>query len=131
VILSKVCGRGLLCDEQLGFSTKFSTALQLAHLVERVSSNFGEKGLTFTVFLDIVKAFDAVQVNSLLYMLTILNFPLYLVKLIYSYLFSRTFEAFFQSSRSTVCGMGAGMARGGIISHVSSSLYVSNMPMPP
>jgi len=69
-----------------------------------------------------VKAFDAVQVNSLLYKLTILNFPLYLVKLIYSYLFSWTFEAFFQSSTSTVCGMRADVARGGIISPVPSSL---------
>lgn len=131
MILNKVCGRGLLRDEQFGFSPKLSAALQLAHLVERVSSNFGEKGLTGAVFLDIVKAFDAVRVNSLLYKLTILNFPLYLVKLIYSYLFSRTFQTFFQSSTSTVCGMGAGVARGGIISHVPSSLHVSDMPTPP
>jgi hypothetical protein len=105
--------------------------LQLAHLVvERVSSNFGEKDLTGAVFLDMVKAFDAVQVSGL-YKITILNFPLYLLKHIYSYLFSRTFKAFFQSSTSTVCGMHAGMAWGGIISTVPSSLYVNDMPMPP
>jgi hypothetical protein len=38
--------------------------LQLAHLVERVSSNFGEKGLTGAVFLDMVKAFDAVWATA-------------------------------------------------------------------
>lgn len=52
---------GLLHDEQFGFSPKLSTVLQLAHLVETVSSNFCEKGLTGAVFLDMVKAFDAVR----------------------------------------------------------------------
>ena len=121
-ILCKVCGCRLLHNEQFGFSPELSIALQLAHLVERVSSNFGEKGLRGAVFLDVVKAFDAVWVSSLLYKLTILNFPLYLVKLIYSYLFNQTFKVFFQSSTSTVCGMCAGVPWGGIIPHPLQSV---------
>lgn len=78
------------------------------------------------VFLGVVKAFDAVRVNKL----TILNFPLYLVKLIYSYLFGWTFEASFQSATSSGCGMHAGLAWGRIIFPVSSSLYV-DMLIPP
>lgn len=74
------------------------------------------------VFLAVVKALDAVQVNRL----TILNFPLYLVKL-----FGWTFEASFQSAASSGCGMHAGMAWGGKIFPVPSSLYVNNMLIPP
>jgi hypothetical protein len=49
-----------------------------------VSRNFGEKRLTGVVFLDVAKVFDTVWVNGLLYKLTVLNFPLYLVKTISS-----------------------------------------------
>jgi hypothetical protein len=55
-------------------------ALQLARLVERVYRNFDERRLTGAVFLDVTKAFDTVWVEGLLYKLTILNFPSYLVK---------------------------------------------------
>jgi hypothetical protein len=54
--------------------------LQLALLVERVFRNFDGKRPTGAVFLDVAKAFDAVWVNGLLYKLTNLHFPSYLVK---------------------------------------------------
>jgi hypothetical protein len=53
-----VSGRGLLRDEQFGLRPKYSTALQLARLVERVFRNFNEKRLTGAVFQDVAKAFD-------------------------------------------------------------------------
>jgi hypothetical protein len=79
--LCEVGGRGLLCDEQFGFRPKHSTALQLARLVERIYRNLAERRLTGAVFLDVAKALDTVWVDGLLYKLTILNFPPYLVKI--------------------------------------------------
>jgi hypothetical protein len=38
--------------------------------------------LTGTVFLDVAKAFNTVRVKGLLYKLTVLNFPPYLVKIV-------------------------------------------------
>jgi hypothetical protein len=81
-ILYEVSGRGLLRDKQFGFRPKHSTKLLITRLVERVSRNFDEKRLTDAVFLDVAKAFDTVWVDGLLYKLTILNFPSYLVKAI-------------------------------------------------
>jgi hypothetical protein len=129
-ILSEVSGRGLLRDEQFGFRPRHSTALQLTRLVERVSRNFDERRLTGAVFLDVAKAFDTVWVDGLLYKLTTLNFPSYLVKTISSYLNGRTFEASFQTATSTSRSMHAGVAQGGIISPVLFSLYVNDMPSP-
>ena len=43
---------------------------------------FGEKRITGAVFLDVAKVFDFVWVDGLLYKLTVLNFPSYLVKTI-------------------------------------------------
>ena len=129
-ILCYLSGSGLLRDDQFGFSPKHCTAIQLACLVERESKNFYEKRLTGAVFLDVVKAFDTVRVDGLLYKITILNFPSYLVKTISSYLKGRTFDTSYQTTTSASRRMGAGVAQGGIISPILFSLYVNDMPSP-
>jgi len=127
-ILQVVNERGLLRDEKFGFRPKHSTSLQLARLVERITRNFGEKKLTGAVFLDEAKAFDTVWIDGLLYKLTLLNFPSYVVNNISSYLKDRTFEASFQTATSSRQGMRAGVAQGGLISPVLFSLCVNDMP---
>jgi hypothetical protein len=108
----------MIRDEKFGFLPRHSTSLQLAHLVERIIRNFGEKRLTGAVFLDATKAFDTVWINGLLYKLTILNFPSYLAHTISSYLRDRTFEASFQATTSSRRGMRAEVAHGRLISPV-------------
>ena len=66
-------------DEQLGFRPRHSMSMQLARLIERITRNFGEKSLTGAVFLDVTKAFNTVWIDGLLYKLTLLNFPSYIV----------------------------------------------------
>jgi len=122
--------RGLMRDEQFGFRPRHSTSLQLARLVERITRNFGEKRVTGAVFLDVAKAFDTVWIDGLLYKLTLLNFPSYIVHTISSCLRGRTFEASFQTATSSRRGMRAGVAQGGLISPVLFSLYVNDMPSP-
>jgi hypothetical protein len=109
-VLQEINGSGLLRDVQFGFRPRHSTTLQVARLVERVNRNFDERRLTGAVFLDVVKAFDTVWVKGLLYKLTVLNFPSYLVKTISSYLDCQTFQTSFQSATSTCSGMRAGVA---------------------
>jgi len=77
-VLKEVNERGLLHDEQFGFRPRLSTTLQLAHLVERVNRNLDKRRLTGAVF-------DTVWVEGLLYRLTVLNFPSYVLKTISSY----------------------------------------------
>jgi hypothetical protein len=127
-ILREVSERGLMRDEQFGFRLGHSTSLHLARLVERITRNFGEKRLTGAVFLDVAKAYDTVWIYGLLYKLTLLNFPSYIVHTITSYLRSRTFEASFQTATSSRRGMRAGVAQGGLISPILFSLYVNDMP---
>jgi hypothetical protein len=85
-ILNEVGECGLLRDEQFGFRPGHSTIIQLARRVERITRNFGEKKLTGAVFLDVAKALYKVWIDSLIYKLTILNLPSYLVHTISSYL---------------------------------------------
>jgi hypothetical protein len=129
-ILHEVGERRLLRNEQFGFRSRHCTSLQLSRLFESITRSFGEKRLTGAVFLDVAKAFDTVWINGLLYKLTILNFPSYLVHTISSYLRGRTFETPFLTTRSSRRGMRAGMAQGGLISPVPFSLYVNALPTP-
>jgi retron-type reverse transcriptase len=127
-ILREVSERGLMRDEQFGFRPIHSTSLQLAHLVDRITRYFGEKRLTGAVFLDVAKAFDTVWIDGLLYKLTLLKLPSYILYTISSYLRGRKFEAFYQTATSSRRSMRAGVAQGGLISHVLFSLYVNDMP---
>ena len=99
-------------DEQFWFRPRQSTTLQLARLVERLTRNFGEKKLTGAVFLDVAKAFITVWVDGVLYKLTLLNLPSYIVQTISKYLRVRTFEASFQTATSSRRGMRAWVAQG-------------------
>jgi hypothetical protein len=100
-ILHKVGQCGLLQDEQFRFRPRYIVSLQLAHLVERITRNLSEKRLTGTVFLDVAKAFETVWIDDLLYKLTLLNFPSYLVHTFPSYLRGRMFEASYLTGTSS------------------------------
>jgi hypothetical protein len=95
-----------------------------------MTRNFGEKRLTGAVFLDLAKAFDTVWIDGLLYKLTLLNIPSYIVHTISSYLKDGTFEASFQTATSFLRIMRAGVAQGGFIFPVLFSLYVNDMHSP-
>jgi len=129
-ILHEVNVRGLLRNAHFGFRPEHSTSLQLTRLVERITRKFGGKRLTGAVFLDVAKAFDTVWIDGLLYKLTLLNFPSYLVHTISSYLRGRRFEASFQTATLSHRGMRAGVAQGKLISPVLFSLYVNDIPTP-
>jgi hypothetical protein len=86
--------------------------------------------MTGAVFLDVAKAFHTIWVKGLLYKLTILNFPSYLVKTLSSYLHSRTFQSSLNSATSTHRNIRAGVAQGRLVSPVLFSLYLSDMPAP-
>ena len=101
-ILHVVNESGLLRDEQFGFIPGHSTSLQLARFIERIARNVCEKRPTGAVFLDVAKAFDTVWIEGLLYKLTLLKFPSYIVHTISSYLRGRTFEASFQTDISSM-----------------------------
>lgn len=77
-------------------------------------------------FLIEAKTFETIQIEGLIYLLTILNFPFYL--LISSSLQCWTSEVFFQNATSFHCGVIAVGAQDELISLVIFSLYVNDMP---
>jgi hypothetical protein len=112
-ILHEERKRGLTLVEQFGFRTRHRTSLLFAGLFQRISGNFREDS-NRTVFLGMAKVFDTVWIDSLLYKLTLLNFPSYIVHTITSYNRGRSFEASLQRATSSRRGMRAGVAQGGL-----------------
>jgi hypothetical protein len=108
-ILNDVGECGLLRIEHFGFRHGQSTTLHLARLVDRITRSFCVKGLTGTVFLDVVKAFDTVWIDELLYKVTVLNPPNYLVHTTSSFLEGRKFETSFMTATSSRRVMRAGV----------------------
>lgn len=81
-----------------------------------MSRDLGEKRLiTGAVFLDVAKTLSIVWVDGLLYKLTVLNIPSYLVKIIFSFLYDAMFEASFQSVIRTRRGMRVDVDQVGIV----------------
>jgi hypothetical protein len=99
-------------------------------LVERIPRKFGEQSLTGTGFFDMAKPFDTVWIDGLLFKLTILNLPSYLVHTISSYHRGRPFEAYWLTATTSRHVMRAEVAQGGLISSVLFSLYVNDMQTP-
>ena len=117
-------------DEQFGFRPRHSTSLQLARLVERITRNFGEKRLTSAVFLDVAKANDTVWIDGLLYKLTLLNFPSYIVLIISSYLRRPDVRSVVPDGHVISSWHESWGGSGGLISPVLFSLYVNDMLSP-
>jgi hypothetical protein len=53
--------------------------MQVASLFDQITRNSSEKGVTGGGFLDVAKAFETVQIEGVLYKLTLLNLPSYIV----------------------------------------------------
>ena len=117
-----------MCDEQVGFTPRHCTPLQLARLFKRITRNFGVNTLTDAIFLDVAKAFDTVCFDELMYKLLLLNYPSYIVRTISYYLRDRTLETSFQTPTSSRRSMRAGVAQGGFLSPVLFYPYVNDIP---
>jgi hypothetical protein len=105
--------------EEFRLQPRHSTSLQLARIVERVTRNIGEKNLTVDVFHDVAKAFVNVWIDGLIYKLTLLNFPSYIVCTYHLIIPpGRPFEGSFQTATSSRRGISPGVVQGGLISSV-------------
>jgi len=117
-----------MCDEQVGFTPRHCTPLQLARLFKRITMNFGVKTLTDAIFLDVAKAFDNVCFDELLCKLSLLKFASYIVHTISFNLKDRTLETSFQTPTSSRRSMWGGVAQGGFLSPGLFNLYVNDIP---
>lgn len=117
-------------DCQFGFKPEHNTVLQLSRLAHDIRCNFNDKKSTGMLLLDMEKAFDTVWHDGLIHKLRITNTPVYLTKILDSYLSGRSFSVKVNQERSSVRPVHAGVPQGGVLSASLFNIYISDIPTP-
>lgn len=121
----------ILRDEQFGFRKKHAANHQVLRITEQITKGFNENRSTAAVFLDVAQAFDRVWHEGLLSKLMSIDLPVYLTRLVASYLTHRSFRVFHQGAFSTTRGIEAGVPQGSLLSPTLFSIYINDMPRAP
>lgn len=119
-----------LIPNQSGFMRNLSTTHQLLRVTELISEGLAHKESTGALFLDVVKAFDRVWIKGLVFKLTQLNVPQYLI-LINSYLTDREFIVQVGKSYSQPKSISAGTPQGSVLRPLLFNIYINDIPQNP
>lgn len=124
---SHLSTKNILPNEQFGFRAGHSTNHQLLRVCNYVKEALRRKHSTGMVIFDIEKAFDSVWHKGLIHKLFILKFPLYLVKIIQSFLHKRSFYVSVNSHKSNIFRALAGVPQGSVLSPTLYNVYTSDL----
>ena len=127
-ILKHEAAAKILIPEQFGFRRKHSTVHQLARLANDISEGFNKNQSTAMLLLDIEKAFDTVWHKGLIYKLRMYGFPMYIIKLIASYLKNRSLQTVVNGTKSEKQSIAAGVPQGSILGPVLFLYYLNDIP---
>lgn len=116
----------ILKEEQFGFRKQHSTTHQVKRIVNIIDSNKRQRKSTGIVFLDIEKAFDSIWHNGLIFKLQKFGYPIYLQKIIKSFLSKRTFIVHIDDAQSSPGNIPAGVPQGSVLSPILYSIYTSD-----
>lgn len=120
----------IIAKEQFGFRPQHSTTHQVKRVVNHVKLNKRNRKSTGLILLDIEKAFDSVWHNGLVYKLNAFGTPVYLLKLIKSFVSDRSFLVAINGSHSSARKIPAGVPQGSVLSPILYSLYISDFKTP-
>jgi hypothetical protein len=120
----------ILRDQQFGFRARHSTTHQVMRIVETVSFRFNENKSTAMTLLDIEKAFDSVWHEALIHKIHSYDFPMYLVKMISSFLSNRHSYVSTNEASSSSFLVTAGTPQGSPMSPPLFNLFMNSIPVP-
>lgn len=118
----------ILPEQQYGFRAKRSTTHQLKRVKDLISNGLAQKQSTGMIMFDIQKAFDQVWHNGLLYKLHNINLPLYLTKIIASFLLGRSFVVSVNGKISSIKHIPFGVPQGAVLSPTLYCTYTHDIP---
>lgn len=113
---------------QFGFKRFHSTVHQIKRIHNYIKSSFDAKKSAIVVSMDIEKAFDTVWHNGLIYKLVQSNCPLYLIKIIKSFLNNRLFSVCLNNEFSDLVEIPAGVPQGSVLGPILYNIYCHDMP---
>lgn len=126
-IKDHLCANDILPNEQFGFRNDHSTNHQLLRVSKMIKNSLSKKESTGLLTFDIEKAFDSVWHGALLYKMLKQKFPMYLIKLIQSFLSNRSFAVSIQGASSRKYKILAGVPQGSVLSPTLYNLFTSDL----
>jgi hypothetical protein len=104
---------------------------QLLRITEHINTEFEKHCHTGAVFIDILKAFDKVWHESLLFKLIPINTPSYLFNIINSFLLNRQFTIKINYNTSDLMPIIAGVPQCSKLGPIIFNIYVYDVPQSP
>lgn len=120
----------IIIPNQFGFRKNHSTVQQILRVTERASFGFNQNQTTGMVLLDIEKAFDSVWHDGLIHKLYKLDFPIYLVKIIVSFLKNRKAYVSINKAKSDLFDIPAGVPQGSLLSPLIFNIFINDITIP-
>ena len=113
----------IIKNEQFGFRKEHSTVHQVKRIVNFISNNKSTRKRTGLVLLDVEKAFDSIWHNGLIFKLNKFGYPIYLQKMVQSFLSERSFVVNIGTEYSSPHNIPAGVPQGSVLSQIFN-LYI-------
>ena len=122
-----ISARNILPNEQFGFRPAHSTNHQLLRVCQFIKASLQKKHSTGMITFDIEKAFDSVWHKGLLHKMSLLKFPLYLTKIIQSFLMKRSYYVSINGHKSNSFRILAGVPQGSVLSPTLYNIFTSDL----
>jgi len=120
--------RNIIPDYQFGFTKGKSTSHPLYNLKTHIKTRLNMKESTGVLLLDIEKAFDRTWHDGLIFKLIQKDFPIYLSRMIHSFLKGRNFQVKVDDKLSNIFNIKFGVPQGAILSPILYNIYTSDAP---